>query len=69
MNASMKVTVVRSMARDAISRLEEFRANNSGARAAQYVKVQGMLSFLDALHHSGTVILTQDDFLALTQLP
>ena len=69
MQATIKTSLVKSMARDAIDTIEAYRETHSGARAAQYVKVKGMLAFIESLHHSASVTITQDDYLALTQLP
>jgi len=69
MQTTMKSTAVKSMARDAVHALEHYQLNHPGSRTAQLVKVRGMLSFMDALQNSATVTISQDDYVALTQLP
>jgi len=69
MKAQIEAKTVLRMANKAAKALEEFRTKNPGGRMAQYVKVKGMIAFLKIVDRDGLVELTQDDYLALTQLP
>jgi hypothetical protein len=69
MQAQIKVTTVKKLINKAIKQLEAFRELNPGGRAAQYVKVKGMQEFIKVVDRDGEISITQDDYLALTQLP
>lgn len=69
MKAYIEAKTVKRMANKAAKSLDAFRAKNPGGRMAQYVKINGMLAFLKIIDADGMVELTQDDYLALTQLP
>jgi len=69
MKAQVQAKTVTRMANKAVKTLEDFRVKNPNGRMAQYVKIKGMIAFLKIVDKDDLVELTQDDYLALTQLP